>query len=92
MLHNNNLVTFFSLLRKSDNFLPFCFFRNPLEVTEEFIELFNSADNFLTKEKYEDQARKLLERSKVSWKKINIFVRMIVICFVVSIYKEIYWL
>ncbi|RUS86816.1 hypothetical protein EGW08_005412 [Elysia chlorotica] len=38
--------------------------RNPLEVTEEFVQLFNSAEDFDIKEKYEDKARKLLERSK----------------------------
>lgn len=38
--------------------------RNPLEVTEEFVQLFNAAEDFEIKEKYEEKARKLLERSK----------------------------
>ncbi|GFO10608.1 transmembrane protein 232-like isoform x1 [Plakobranchus ocellatus] len=38
--------------------------RNPLEVTEEFVQLFNTAEDFEAKEKFEEKARKLLERSK----------------------------
>ncbi|XP_059154117.1 transmembrane protein 232-like [Physella acuta] len=53
-----------TLLSNTENKNAIQTHRNPLEVTEEFIELFNSAENYLTKEKYEDQARKLLERSK----------------------------
>ncbi|CAL1541252.1 unnamed protein product [Lymnaea stagnalis] len=37
--------------------------RNTLEVSEEFVHLFNNAENH-QKDKYEEKARKLLERSK----------------------------
>ncbi|XP_005105470.1 transmembrane protein 232 [Aplysia californica] len=38
--------------------------RNPVEVTEDFVQLFNSAQDFEEKEQYEERARKLLERAK----------------------------
>lgn len=40
--------------------------RNPLEVSEEFIQQFNDAETFEEKERYEEMARKMLERAKVS--------------------------
>ena len=42
------------------------FIRNPLEVTEEFIQQFNNADTFEEKDRCDELARKMLERSKVS--------------------------
>ncbi|ESO94973.1 hypothetical protein LOTGIDRAFT_232123 [Lottia gigantea] len=38
--------------------------RNPLEVCDEFVQHFNNAKNLNEKEKFEDVARKMLERSK----------------------------
>ena len=40
--------------------------RNPLEVSEEFIQHFNNAETFEEKERHEEMARKMLERAKVS--------------------------
>jgi hypothetical protein len=42
---------------------PSC--RNPLEVTEEFIQQFNEAQTFEEKNQCEETARKMLERAKV---------------------------
>ena len=41
-------------------------FRNPLEVSEEFVLQFNSAKDLSEIEKLEEMARKMLERAKVS--------------------------
>ena len=39
--------------------------RNPLEVSEDFVQQYNNAKDLDEKEKYEQTAHKMLERSKV---------------------------
>ena len=43
------------------------FLRNPNELQETFVHQFNGASTVEEKEKYEEQARKHIERLKVSW-------------------------
>ena len=43
------------------------FLRNPNELQETFVHQFNGASTVDEKEKYEEQARKHIERLKVSW-------------------------
>ena len=40
-------------------------FRNPLEVSEDFVQHYNNAKDLTEREKYEETAHKMLERSKV---------------------------
>ena len=54
-----------SLVFTADIVLHVSFLRNPIEVTEDFIQQFNAAKDFTEKEEYEERARKLLERAKV---------------------------
>jgi len=42
-------------------------FRNPNEIQESFVHRFNGATTVADKEKYEEQARKHIERLKVSF-------------------------
>ena len=39
--------------------------RNPLEVSEDFVQQYNNAKDLDEREKYEETAHKMLERSKV---------------------------
>lgn len=40
-------------------------FRNPFEVTEEFVQQYNAAQEYDDQAKFADTARKMLERIKV---------------------------
>lgn len=45
--------------------LLYCCYRNPLEVSEDFVQDYNNAKDLDEKEKLEQSAQKMLERAKV---------------------------